>query len=322
MRAVVVERYGPPEIAQVREVPTPTPRAGEVLVRVVAAPVTSGDARLRSGRFPKGFAVPARLAMGIRGPRHRILGAAFSGDVAALGEGVSGFAVGDRVSGMTGMRMGAHAEFVIATPAKLVATPASVTHDAAAAVLFGGATALDYLRDKARLRPGSTVLVNGASGALGTSAVQLARHLGAEVIGMTSAANADLVQRLGAGRVIDYRRTSFADLQARGERFDVVFDTVGNVSPASGRPLLAEGGVLLLAVAGLGEMLAARGPVKAGPASESLELIETVLTLTAEGVLDPLIESTHPLGEIVDAYRRVDSGRKVGNIVVHPGERA
>jgi NADPH:quinone reductase-like Zn-dependent oxidoreductase len=130
------------------------------------------------------------------------------------------------------------------------------------------------------------------------------------------------VKGLGAARTIDYRRTSLDELFARGERFDVVFDTVGNLSPASGRPLLTEGGVLLLAVAGLGEMLAARGPVKAGPASESREVIETVLGLTADGALDPLIESTHPLDGIVDAYRRIDSGRKVGNIVVHPGERA
>jgi NADPH:quinone reductase-like Zn-dependent oxidoreductase len=320
MRAVVVERYGPPEIAQLREVPTPSPRAGQVLVRVLASPVTSGDARLRSGRFPPGFAVPARLAMGIRGPRHRILGVAFSGEVAALGEGVHGFAVGDRVSGMTGTRMGAHAEFLVTTPVKLVATPASVTHEAAAAVLFGGITALDYLRDRARLTAGATVLVNGASGAVGTSAVQIGRHLGAQVTGMTSAANADLVTRLGATRTIDYRRTSLDELRDRGERFDVVFDTVGTVSAASGRPLLTDGGVLLLAVAGLGEMLTARGPVKAGPASESREVIERVLGLTAEGVLDPLIESTHPLDRIVDAYRRIDSGRKVGNIVVRPGE--
>ncbi len=322
MRAVVVERYGPPEVAQVRDVPTPTPRAGEVLVRVVSAPVTSGDARLRSGVFPKGFAVPARLAMGIRGPRSRILGAAFSGEIVALGDEVQGRAVGDRVAGMTGMRMGAHAEFVVTTPERLVAIPASIAHDAAAAVLFGGTTALDYLRDKAQLKPGATVLVNGASGAVGTSAVQLTRHFGAEVTGVTSAANAALVKRLGASRVIDYRATSLEALRATGERFDVVFDTVGNVSPKSGRPLLAQGGVLLLAVAGFGELLAARGPVKAGPASESREIVETVLRLTAEGVLDPLIESTHPLDTIADAYRRIDSGRKVGNIVVHPGEES
>jgi NADPH:quinone reductase-like Zn-dependent oxidoreductase len=320
MRAAVVERYGPPEVARVLEVPTPEPRAGEVLVRVAATPVTSGDARLRAGRFPAGFALPGKLAVGIRGPRGRILGAAFSGEVAAIGDGVSGLTVGDRVTAMTGVRMRAHAEYVISTPAKLVPTPASLSADAAAAVIFGGATALDYLRDRARLTAGATVLVNGASGAVGTSAVQLARHFGAEVVAVTSAANADLVRRLGATRVVDYRATPLETLRANGERFDVVFDTVGNVSVASGKALLTDGGVLLLAVASLGELLAARGPVKAGPASESREVIETVLQLAADGVLDPVIESTRPLDGIVDAYRRIDSGRKVGNIVMRPGE--
>jgi NADPH:quinone reductase-like Zn-dependent oxidoreductase len=319
MRAVVVDRYGPPEVAVVQEVATPSPRAGEVLVRVAAAPVASGDSRMRSARYPRGFGVVGRLAMGLRGPRHRILGAFFSGDVAAVGDGVTGFAVGDRVSGETGSRMGAHAEYIVSTPARLVPTPASVSHEAAAAVLFGGTTALDYLRDKAKLATGATVLINGASGAVGTSAVQLARHFGAHVTGLTSEANFDLVRRLGADRVIDYRETSIEALHAAGERFDVVFDTVGNISPASGKPLLAEDGVLLLAVASLGEMFAARGSVKAGPAAESRELTGSVLRLTAEGVLDPLIEASLPLGEIADAYRRIDSGRKVGNIVVRPG---
>jgi NADPH:quinone reductase-like Zn-dependent oxidoreductase len=319
MRAVVIDRYGPPEVARVRDVPTPTARGGEVLVRVASASVTSGDARLRSGTFPSGFAVPGRLAMGIRGPRSRILGAAFSGEVAALGDGVHGLAVGNRVAGMTGMRMGAHAEFVVAKAKQLVPLAASISHDAAAAVLFAGTTALDYLRDRAHLKPGATVLVNGASGAVGTSAVQLARHFGADVTGVTSAANVGLVERLGASHVVDYRARSLDALRESGERFDVVFDTVGNLSARSGRPLLTESGVLLLAVAGLGELLGARGPVKAGPASESRELVETVLHLAAEGALDPVIESTHPMDGIVDAYRRIDSGRKVGNIVLHPG---
>lgn len=320
MRAVVVDRYGPPEVARVRELSAPAPRAGEVLVRVASAAVTSGDARLRSGVFPPGFTVPGRLAMGIRGPRSRVLGAAFSGEVAALGDGVSGFAVGERVSGMTGARMGAHAEFAVVAADRLVAIPDSLSHDAAAAVLFGGTTALDYLRDKAGLAAGATVLVNGASGAVGTSAVQLAHHLGAEVTAMTSARNAELVRSLGADRVIDYRATPLERLHADGERFDVVFDTVGNLSAASGRPLLTERGVLLLAVATLGQMLAARGPVKAGMASESRQIVADVLQLAAVGVLLPVIESAHPLGAIADVYRRIDSGRKVGNLVVRPGE--
>jgi NADPH:quinone reductase-like Zn-dependent oxidoreductase len=245
--------------------------------------------------------VLARLAVGVRRPRGGVFGAFFSGEVAAIGAGVEGFAVGDRVSGSTGVGMGAHADYLVAKPSRLVATPASVSPDAAAAILFGGTTALDYLRDKARLSAGATVLVNGASGSVGTAAVQIARHLGARVTALTSEANTDLVRRLGAERVIDYH------------------STVGTLSPASGRPLLAPNGLLLLVVASLGEMLLPRRWVKAGPAAESRELMATVLSLTADGLLDPVIEASVPLSRIAEAYARVDSGRKVGNIVVRPG---
>lgn len=351
MRAVVVERYGPPEVAQVVEVPTPEPRAGEVLVRVHATVVTSGDARMRSGEFPPGFAFPARLAIGIRGPRVRVLGVVFSGEVEALGAGVEALAVGDRVAGMTGAGFGAHAEFVRVKAANALRMPQGLSHDAAAAALFGGSTALDFLGTKAGLaarvaaRAGvtagvlasapeptihpsmpdpaaPTVLVNGASGAVGSAAVQLARHLGARVVGVTSAVNAETVARLGAERTIDYRSTSLADLAAGGARFDVVLDTVGNLSPASGRALLADGGVLLLAVATLGQTIAARGNVKAGPASEKPEHLAQVLQLAADGVFDPLIEAAYPLDRIAEAYARVDSHRKVGNLVVHPQRAA
>lgn len=318
MRAVVVDRYGPPEVAQVRDVPAPAPGPGQVLVDVAAAAVTSGDARMRSGTFPPGFTVPGRLALGLRGPRRRVLGATLSGDVVALGPGVTGVAVGDRVCAMTGARGGGHAQLALLDARRLAVTPPGLSHDAAAAVLFGGMTALDYLRDRAHVAPGATVLVNGASGAVGSSAVQIARHLGAHVTGVTSAANADLVTRLGADRVVDHRAGGLDDLRARGERFDVVLDAVGNLRPATGRPLLTASGVLLLLVAGLGDLLTARGPVKAGPASEAPGLVAAVLALAADGVLDPLVESTHPLAGIVDAYRRVDSGRKVGNVLVHP----
>lgn len=325
MRAIVVNNYGPPEVARVAELPTPVPRAGEVLVRVHAAGVTSGDARMRSGVFPRGFALPGKLAMGVRGPRSRVLGVVFSGEIAELGEGVDHLAVGDRVAGMPGAAAGSHAENVRVKAAKAVPLPDALSHDAAAAVLFGGSTALDYLETKAGLtarlaeKPGTTVLVNGASGAVGTAAVQLARHLGARVSGVTSAANAELVRGLGAERTIDYRATPVASLAAAGERFDVVFDTVG-ITAASGRELLADGGVLLLTVAGLADTIAARGNVKAGVASEHPEHLAAVLQLAADGVLDPLIEASYPLAAIAEAYARVDSGRKVGNLVLHPGE--
>ena len=197
MRAAVVNRYGPPEDIVVAEIPTPELRPGEVLVRVEAVAVTSGDARLRAGRFPKGFGLLARLGVGLRGPRRRILGVALSGRVERVAPGVQGFAPGDEVAGMSGTRLGAHAEFVAVPAASMVHKPGTVAHADAAGVLFGGTTALYFLRDRAGVRPGDTVLVNGASGAVGSSAVQLAKYLGADVTAVTSAPNADLVAGWG-----------------------------------------------------------------------------------------------------------------------------
>lgn len=315
MRAAVVERYGGPEHVQVVEVPRPKPKAGEVLVRVRAAAVTSGDARIRGARFPKGFAVPARLAFGLRRPRRPVLGGSFSGVVEEVGAKVTGWVPGDEVCGMTGMRMGTHAELVAVPAKRLARKPAGVSHDDAAGVLFGGTTALFFLRDKASVGPGMTVLVNGASGAVGSNAVQLARHFGATVTGVTSAANAQLVKELGAARVIDHTAQHVASLD---ERFDVVLDTVGNLSIATGRRLLTERGVLLLAVAGLGEMLRARGDVAAGTSGERAEDFELLLRMVADGDLRVVHDQDFALDDIVAAYRRVDSGRKVGNVLVHP----
>ncbi|HET8988942.1 MAG TPA: NAD(P)-dependent alcohol dehydrogenase, partial [Humibacillus sp.] len=263
MRAAVVDRFGPPSVVHLAELTTPVPRSGEVLLRVATASVTAADSRIRGARFPKGFGPVARLIFGPFRPRRKVLGSSFSGVVEAVGSDVTGLAVGDEVCGMTGLSMGAHAE-MIAVPAKrVVVKPAQVTHDDAAAVLFGGTTALFYLRDKAGVRPGQSVLVNGASGAIGTSAVQLAKHFGATVTAVTSGPNAQLVTGLGADRVIDYTRTPLDQVT---EHFDVVLDTVGNVTIASGRRLLNPGGVLLLAVADLWQTISARGDVKSGSA--------------------------------------------------------
>ena len=315
MRAAVVQRYGAPDVVRVVDVDTPTPGAREVLVRVRATAVTAADSRIRGARFPRGFGPFARLAFGLRGPRRPVLGNTFSGVVEALGDGVTGVAVGDEVCGTTGLRMGTHAEQVVVPAKRLVAKPAGVSHDDAAGVLFGGQSALFFLRDKANVGPGTTVLVNGASGAIGTSAVQLARHAGATVTGVTSGANADLVRSLGAEHVVDHTTT---DVTSLTERYDVVLDTVGNVSTASGRRLLADGGVLLLAVADLGETLRARGNVKAGPAPERPDDARELLDLVASGALRVVIDRVVPLDEVVAAHARVDSGRKVGNLVLHP----
>ncbi|HWM06439.1 MAG TPA: NAD(P)-dependent alcohol dehydrogenase, partial [Actinophytocola sp.] len=276
MRAAVADRYGAPDVVRVAEVPQPTPRAGEVLVRVRAAAVTSADSRVRGARFPAGFGFFARLVFGIVRPRRPILGGCFSGVVEAVGARVEGFAVGEEVCGMTGMKLGTHAEYV-AVPAKRVARkPAAVRHEDAAGLLFGGTTALFFLRDKASVGAGRSVLVNGASGAIGTNAVQLAKHLGATVTGVTSGANAGLVADLGAKRIIDH---TTGELARTTDRFDVVLDTVGNLSIASGRRLLTVGGVLLLAVGGLAEIVRARGDVVAATAPERVEDFEYLLAL-------------------------------------------
>lgn len=315
MQAAVVTKYGPPEVVRVTDIPMPFPRADEVLVRVVAAAVTSGDARIRAARFPSGFGVLARLALGLTKPRRAVLGGTFSGVVEAVGVKVTGFTPGESVCGMAGSKMGAHAAFISVPAARLARVPAGVSHDDAAGVLFGGSTALHFLRTKAKLQPGQSVLVNGASGAVGTNAVQLAAHFGATVTAVTSAANAGLVNSLGATATIDYATTDVATIT---DRFDVVFDAVGNLSIGSGRRLLAPGGTLALAVAGLGETIRARGNVAAGPAPERAADFEFLLGLVADGTLTVVHDQQYALVDIADAYRRVDSGRKRGNIIVHP----
>jgi NADPH:quinone reductase-like Zn-dependent oxidoreductase len=283
------------------------------LVRVAAAAVTAGDARIRGGRFPPGFGLPARLAFGLQGPRRRILGGVFSGIVEGVGKGVVNVAPGDAVCGITGMSMGAHAEYVCVAARRVAAVPSGVSHSDAAGLLFGGSTALYFLRDRAKVQPGMTVLVNGASGAVGSNAVQLARYFGATVTGITSAGNADFVRRLGAGRVIDY---VVSDVRALADRFDVVFDAVGNLSIASGRPLLREGGVLVLAVASLWDMLHARRGVVVGSGPERAADFEWLLQLVAANTLTVVVDRTFPLDHIGDAYRLVDSGHKRGNVIV------
>ncbi|MFJ7068210.1 NAD(P)-dependent alcohol dehydrogenase [Streptomyces sp. NPDC101115] len=315
MQAAVVNRYGAPDVVGIREVPRPAPRGDEVLVRVRAAAVTSADSRIRGARFPAGFGPFARLAFGVFRPRRTVLGSAFSGEVVSVGAHVRDLAPGDEVCGMTGMRLGAHAEYVAVPARKLARKPSAVSHEDAAGLLFGGSTALFFLRDKASVGPGMSVCVNGASGAVGTNAVQLAKHFGATVTGVTSTANAGLVADLGAARVIDHTRDGLAGVT---ERFDVVLDAVGNLSIASGRRLLNPGGVLLLAVADLGDTIRARGKVVAGPAPERVANFEFLLGLAAEGTLRVVIDRIHELSDIAEAHRRVDTGRKVGNVVVRP----
>lgn len=315
MRAAVFDRYGPPEVVRLEQVVAPAPGRDEVLLRVDAAAVTTGDARIRAARFPRGLGVASRLAFGVTRPRRRILGSCCAGVVEAVGERVRDLGPGEAVCAMTGARLGAHAERVAVAAKRVVRVPEGVGPVDAAGVLFGGTTAWHFLHDKAAVGAGASVLVNGASGAVGTNAVQIARTLGASVTGVTSGANADLVRALGADHVIDHTRVG---LDTVSERFDLVLDTVGNVPIAQGRRLLTPGGTLILVAAGLSGMLPGRRGVVAGPASERVEVIARLLELVAAGRLLVVHDLTVGLDDIVEAHRRVDSGHKVGNVVVTP----
>lgn len=315
MLASVVERYGAPGVIELVVLPMPAPQRGQVLVRVEAAAVTAADSRLRAARFPPGFGLAARLAMGVRGPRARTLGNSFSGVVERVGAGVSGFAAGDEVAGMTGSRMGSHAEHAVAPVTSIARKPSGVSHPEAAGLLFGGTTALYFLRDRAGISADETVLVNGASGAVGSSAVQLAHHFGAIVTAVTSTRHHELVRRLGATTVIDHTTTPVAKLS---DRFDIVLDTVGNISRADGLRMLTDRGRLGLVAAGLADVARSGGRVLTGTAPERASDIALLLDLADGGDLDPVTRVVGGLDSLVEAHRIVDSGRKVGNLVVLP----
>jgi NADPH:quinone reductase-like Zn-dependent oxidoreductase len=308
-----VERYGPPEVVSVVELPDPVAGKGQLLVRVHATTVNSGDARVRGCTFPPGFALPGRLVLGLRGPRRRVLGVAYSGVVEAVGPGVGGVSVGDEVCGMTGARMGAHAELAAVRADRSCPKPAAVTHEQAAAILFGGSTARHFLADQ--VAPGRRVLVIGASGAVGTAAVQLAHLAGGHVTAVCSDRNADLVRSLGAQEVVDHAAQPVAGLS---ETYDVVLDAVGTLDRRSGRRLLTADGVLLLVVAGLADTILARGNVRAGVSSVDPANFAGLLDRFAAGELRAVVDRTLPLGDVVEAHRLVDSGRKVGNLVLVP----
>jgi len=325
VKAAVVTRYGPPEVVELRDLPEPRPRRGEVMIRVHSSTVTAADWRLRSGTVPRGFGPLVRLALGWRGPRQAVLGAEIAGEVHALGEGVTRFALGDRVFAMTGMRMGGHAERAVVKESGAVALIApGVSFETAAALPFGGTTAFHFLKDKGGVKPGDRVLINGASGGVGTAAIQLARHFGAEVTAVTSAANAELSTRLGANRVIDYQAVDFA---AEGFCYDLILDTVGNCPYARARPALADGGRLLLVATDLmgtlGAILRSRRHAGhrliAGVAAERREVLELLMGLAARGILTPPIDRRYRLDEIRAAHAYVETRRKRGSVIVSIG---
>lgn len=320
MKAIVYEQYGPPDVLQLREVAKPVPKDDEVLIRIHATTVTSADCRVRSLNMPVGFGLMSRLVFGVMKPRQPILGSELAGEVEAVGGAVRKYKTGDRVFAMGGMAMGCHAEYkCLPESGALALLPPNLTFEEAAALPFGGATALDFLR-RGELRKGERILINGASGAVGSAAVQLARHIGAEVTAVCSSANRALVLSLGAARVIDYTNEDFT---RNGERYDVIVDTVGTAPYSRSKASLKGNGRLLAVLAGLPDMLpipwvamTSRRKIIAGPATERAEDLRFLADLAQAGHFKPVVDRRYPFEQIAEAHRYVDSGRKKGNVVV------
>ena len=303
MKAVVCTRYGPPEVLRVKELATPVPRKNEVRIRISATAVTSSDCYLRGLKLSPAYRIMARLAIGWYAPRQPVLGLVLSGEVDSVGPDAKSFEVGDRVFGFNRHLFGTYAQYPCWPEDGLLAPlPANFTDEESAAIPYGGLLALHFLR-KADVRAGQSVLVFGASGAVGTSAVQLARHLGAEVTGVCSTANVDLVASLGATTVIDYTSEDFTD---RAERYDLIFDAVGKRKSAAPlrlcRRALAPGGAFVSVDDGTPKLR-----------REDLVLLGELAT---KGEIRPVIDRTYALDEIVDAHRYVDNEHKRGNVVI------
>jgi NADPH:quinone reductase-like Zn-dependent oxidoreductase len=328
MKAVIYTEFGPPEVLHVADMPAPTPKDGEVLIRVHATPVAYGDLLARNFKavtsqefnMPLPLLLPMRLAFGIRKPKVNVLGSEFAGQVEAVGSAVTRFKPGDAVMGYLGQRMGAYAEYVcMSAEGTLAMKPAAMTHEEAAVVPYGAIMATSLLQ-RAHVQPGQKVLINGASGGIGSAAVQLARHYGAEVTGVCAAPRMDTVKALGADHVIDYAREDFTQ---NGETYDLIFDVLGKSSFARCKSSLAPNGVYLLAsfkTKALMQMLRTRmsgsQKVICAFADEKAAHLEFVGQLAESGAYQTVVDRCFPLEQAAQAHRYVESGARTGAVVL------
>ena len=322
MKAIVCTKYGPPEVLQLQEVGKPTPEDNEVLIKILAATVNIGDCRTRSWTVPLVFWIPYRFMVGLRKPKRSILGSPLAGVVEAVGKDVTRFQKGDQVFGLDISGIRAHAEYVCRPEdGALAIKPANMTFEDAAAVPHGATTALSFLRDKGNIQNGQKVLINGASGAVGSFAVQIAKHFGAEVTGVCSGRNLELVKSLGADKVIDYTKQDFTK---SGETYDIIFDAVSKSSFARCKNSLEEGGVYLATDPSVGVVLPMLWTSVVGDkkamwtlAAERAEDLDFLRGLIEAGELRSVIDRQYPLEQVAEAHRYVEKGHTRGNVVIN-----
>ncbi|TDQ67380.1 NADPH:quinone reductase-like Zn-dependent oxidoreductase [Maritalea mobilis] len=324
MKTVYYERFGGPEVLQLRDMPIPTPKEDEVRIRVEAVHMSNGDAIARTGKSPWPLMrLPAKLLMGIFKPRNRILGGEFAGVVESVGNKVSKYKPGDRVFGFTDMRFGAMAEFVcLPENAPFMHCPENVSFDDAAAIGGSNAQTAYYFVQQANIKPGDKVLINGASGGIGRVAVQLAKHLGAHVTGTCSAQNKELVLALGADEAIDYRASDFTQ---QGKKYDVIFDCAGFLPFSKVAPVLTEKGKHLLVMFYISHLLKQRQTKGKGGkeqlcvlAPSSPESLSAIADLLANGALKPVVSHTFSMDQAIEAAKLYDTNQQQGCIIIHP----
>jgi NADPH:quinone reductase-like Zn-dependent oxidoreductase len=324
MKAIVCPRYGPPDVLQLKEVEKPTPKDNEVLIRVHATTVTTGDCEFRSLNLPLTWRLLARIGFGLRRPRKKIPGQELAGEIESVGSSVRRYKKGDPVFAATGFRLGAWTEYTCLPEKGLIAIkPANISYEEAAAIPVGGLHAL-HLLNKAKIQSGQQVLIIGAGGTVGTIAIQLAKSFGAEVTGVDVAGKLDVLRSIGADHIIDYTREDFSK---NGETYDVILDVVGKSSFSACIRSLKERGIYLLGnpglsqqVRGLWTMMSSGKKVVGGMVSYSAEDLVFLKELAEAGKIRSVIDRRYPLEQIVEANRYVESGQKTGNVVitVHP----
>jgi NADPH:quinone reductase-like Zn-dependent oxidoreductase len=322
VKAIVHTKYGPPDELELKEVEKPVPKEDQVLVKIHATTVTTSDCNIRNFTFvPKLFLLPSRMQFGFTEPKINILGLDLAGEIEAVGKDVRRFKKGDQVFGTPEPALGAHAEYIcIPEDGVLTIKPANTTWEQAAAIPLAGNTALYFIRDLGNIQAGQKVLINGASGGIGTFAVQLAKYYGAEVTGVCSTTNVELVKSLGADKVIDYTKQDFTKA---GQTYDVIFDVVGKSSFSRCKSSLKKKGIYLATLPELAVLLQmvwtliiGSKKVKMGDAVGKVENLLFLKELTEAGKLRAVIDRRYPLEQTAEAFRYVEKGHKKGNVVI------